>query len=211
MSDNSGYVYVVSNPAMPDIVKIGMTGRDDFDKRLKELYTTSVPFPFSCEYACKVDDCAAVEKALQIAFEPDRINPQREFFKIRPEQAIAILKLLAKEDTTTEAKKEIEQNANPTEIKSGELYKKQRRPPLNFVEMGIPVDSVIDFEGSNLQAKATVIAERKVSYEGQDYSLTRLTMKLLGIDYAVQPTSYWYFKGKCLHEYYNETYTGDEE
>ena len=88
---NYGIVYIITNPAMPDIVKIGMTNRDTVDVRLKELYNTSVPLPFDCEYACKVSDCEKVEKVLHIAFHPYRIQTQREFFKINPEQAIAML------------------------------------------------------------------------------------------------------------------------
>lgn len=41
-----GIVYVLSNRAMPGLVKIGMTTRPELDTRLKELYTTGVPVPF---------------------------------------------------------------------------------------------------------------------------------------------------------------------
>ena len=49
-----GIVYVLSNRAMPGLVKIGMTTRPELDTRLKELYTTGVPVPFDVEYACEV-------------------------------------------------------------------------------------------------------------------------------------------------------------
>ena len=52
--DNIGYVYILSNPVMPGLVKIGMTERENLDARLKELYSTGVPVPFVCEYACQV-------------------------------------------------------------------------------------------------------------------------------------------------------------
>lgn len=42
-SPNYGIVYVLTNPAMPGLVKIGMTNRDSVDARLKELFNTSVP------------------------------------------------------------------------------------------------------------------------------------------------------------------------
>lgn len=50
---------------MPDLVKIGMTNRDNVDARMKELFNTSVPVPFECGYACKVVGlrCEEVEKA----------------------------------------------------------------------------------------------------------------------------------------------------
>lgn len=37
-----GIVYLLTNPVMPGLVKIGMTTQEDIDKRMKELYTTGV-------------------------------------------------------------------------------------------------------------------------------------------------------------------------
>ncbi|WP_395144715.1 GIY-YIG nuclease family protein [Armatimonas sp.] len=87
-------VYVLTNPAMPGLVKIGYTTQEDVATRLGQLYSTGVPVPFDLEFACKTPNAAEVEKALHTAFGPNRINPKREFFRIEPEQAIAILKLL---------------------------------------------------------------------------------------------------------------------
>lgn len=85
MSMEYGIVYLLTDPVMPGLVKIGMTAQEDIDKRMKELYTTGVPVPFECQYACKVDknDCLKIEKALHKAFEPNRVNATREFFRIR--------------------------------------------------------------------------------------------------------------------------------
>ena len=41
-----GIVYVLTNPVMPGIIKIGMTQRNDIEGRLRELYTTGVPVPY---------------------------------------------------------------------------------------------------------------------------------------------------------------------
>lgn len=59
-----GIVYLLTNPVMPGLVKIGMTTQEDIDKRMKELYTTGVPVPFECKFACKVkkSDCLKIEK-----------------------------------------------------------------------------------------------------------------------------------------------------
>lgn len=73
-------VYVLTNPAMPDLVKIGMTDGDDPQTRLSQLYTTGLPFPFELRFACRVTNPAEVEKALHTAFAPQRVNPKREFF-----------------------------------------------------------------------------------------------------------------------------------
>lgn len=49
-----GIVYLLTNPVMPGLVKIGMTAQKDIEKRMRELYTTGVPVPFECQFACKV-------------------------------------------------------------------------------------------------------------------------------------------------------------
>ena len=85
-------VYVLTNPAMPGFVKIGKTAIEDVNQRLSQLYTTGVPFPFELQFACKVRNSDEVEQALHRAFAPNRVNARREFFKIEPDQAIAIVK-----------------------------------------------------------------------------------------------------------------------
>lgn len=61
-------VYVLSNAAMPGLIKIGMTQNDHTQTRINQLYTTGVPVPFKCEYACVVEDCRIVERALHTPF-----------------------------------------------------------------------------------------------------------------------------------------------
>jgi hypothetical protein len=58
-----GIVYVLTNPAMPGIVKIGKTSRESVHTRLNELYSTGVPVPFECAFAGRVQDESTVEKA----------------------------------------------------------------------------------------------------------------------------------------------------
>ena len=77
-------VYVLTNPAMPGPVKIGMTDRDDVRPRMSDLYTTGVPLPFECVAAREIEDRAApdIEAALHTAFGPNRVNASREFCNI---------------------------------------------------------------------------------------------------------------------------------
>src|SRR5690349_3685288 len=95
-----GIVYILTNPAIPNMIKIGMSNAEDVKSRMAQLYTSGVPLPFDCVYAARVPNCERVEKALHIAFGPNRINPRREFFEVDPAQAIAIIRLMELEDVT---------------------------------------------------------------------------------------------------------------
>ena len=200
-----GSVYVLTNPAMPNMVKIGKTTRD-VELRLADLYSTGVPLPFECEYAAKVKDVDKTEKAFHTAFEPSRVNPKREFFNINPEQAIAVLSLMAIEDVTPsvqdEAKKiDIEASA------SAEKFKKKRRPTINYFEMGLKEGDILKF-GRN-EEFCKVLNGRQVSYQGEPWFLSNLTNKLLDRTGPMDGSPYWYFNGKNLKDLYNETYSID--
>jgi hypothetical protein len=97
----SEIVYVLSNPAMPGLHKIGMTDKDDLTIRMNKLYTTGVPLPFDCVYACIVKDNAIVEKAMHDKFAKQRVNPQREFFKLKPTRIVKAIKQYEVEDITS--------------------------------------------------------------------------------------------------------------
>jgi hypothetical protein len=85
-------VYILTNPVMPGVVKIGKTDKEDVTKRAKELFTTGVPVPFDCVYACEVSGNTEVEKALHTRFTRYRINPHREFFWLTARTAVKALK-----------------------------------------------------------------------------------------------------------------------
>ena len=187
---NKGIVYVLTNSAMPGLVKIGMTTRESIDTRMKELYSTGVPVPFDCEYACEVkaSDCAKIEKALHTAFKPNRINDNREFFQIKPEQATAILELFDRKDITTEVNAEIENDLTPEDKVAGEKIKSSRRPPMNYREMGLHTGIKLTFvKDSSVQV--TISGDKKVLYNGEEFSLTAVT-KRLQILFAVTAKPY---------------------
>ena len=208
MSDKKqGIVYVLSNPAMPGLVKIGQT-TNEITNRMNDLNTTGVPLPFECLFACEVDDCKLVENSLHKAFYPNRINPKREFFEIDPDQAIVILRLFAKKEITPAVTAEINKSVSNAEKEASENYKK-RRPPLNFTEMGIPIGAKLVLSYDEITAEVFVSSDRKVKTADSDEekSLSQITREIFKLDYNIQPTRYWSYEGKSLNAYYNETYT----
>ena len=186
---------------MQGLVKIGKTTRD-VSLRLADLYTTGVPLPFECVYAAKVKDVDETEKAFHEAFEPSRINTKREFFEIKPTQAIAVLRLMAIEDVTPSVQEEAI-NVDVEATVSSEL-KRQRRPTFNFFMMGLKEGDVLKFNRNN--ETCTVLNGRQVSYQGEAWFLSNLTNKLLDRTGPMQGAPYWSFDGKNLNDIYNETY-----
>ena len=73
-----GSVYVLTNPAMPNMVKIGKTTRD-VELRLADLYSTGVPLPFECEYAAKVKDVDKTEKAFHTELNQVELTQKESF------------------------------------------------------------------------------------------------------------------------------------
>jgi hypothetical protein len=120
--------------------KIGITGRDDLDKRINELYNgqTNIPLPFDCIFACKVENYKEVEKIIHNAFQDNRINPKREFFTINPERVIPLLKHLQIEDATVNINDKINETITDVDKDSNVKYIK-RRQNFNFIEMGINI------------------------------------------------------------------------
>lgn len=120
-------VYVLTNPAMPGMVKIGMTDRPDVQRRMNELYSTGVPLPFECVIARQIEEreAAEIENALHVAFGPYRISASREFFEVDPEQAEALLQVMPGQDVTPRPS---EQDAGlpPDDLEAVSEYKKRR-------------------------------------------------------------------------------------
>lgn len=208
----SQIVYVLTNPAMPGLVKIGMTTQIEVEDRMRQLYGTGVPVPFDCAFACQVNDATEVERALHFAFGMTRINPNREFFRIEPERVIAVLRLLKVDEVTDQFEQTLEADVPQLDIQSAEELKKSRRPTMNFKELDIPVGAVLVF-ADRPAVTATVLSERKVDYQGEECSLTAATRKVLGLadDYPLQPSPYWMYNNKTVREIYEAFHNSGTE
>ena len=204
MNDNQ-IIYVLTNPAMPGLLKIGRTTQDSVESRMQQLYTTGVPLPFECIYAVTVENCVQVESVLHNTFEPFRINPNREFFKIQEENVLPLLEYIGIENITPIINKSLNQGVSNQEIESKQKYK---RPKMDFFEMDIPQGSELIFKDGS--TKVTICNSKKVNFNGEEISLTPLTRKLLNSDNLTRPAPFWTYKGKKLIDIYDETYNSNE-
>lgn len=190
-------VYLLTNPTMPDLVKIGRT--IDLETRLRSLSTHSgVPVPFECYYACEVVDSVKVERALHEAFGDHRINPKREFFRLNPERAVAILELVAVKNATLIA----EVAEDQAELDA--LHREQsRREQFRFSMVDIKPGAILKFsKDENITAQ--VVDDKRIEFEGEVTSTSAAATKLLHrIGWtlrAAQGPLYWLYEGETLAE-----------
>ena len=92
----NGYVYILSNPAMPGLLKIGYTERD-VQERVKELSNTGIPSPFEIEAVFESSKPYQDEQKIHNYFSKFKDSNNREFFNIDLKEALnTIVKLLSK-------------------------------------------------------------------------------------------------------------------
>ena len=202
-----GKVYILTNDAMPGIIKIGITEMETIEERMKSLDNTSVPKPFRFYYAIETDKYKEIEKLMHNAFSKFRIRNNREFFEMDAENAVAALKI-----------------SNAPEIKlNNEMIDEkgiivedvpiQLKKIITFNLLKIPIGSELIFTRDE-SIKCTVISNREVEYEGEKYSLTGLAKILLnnmGYNWkSVQGPMYFKYNDKTLNEIRNDIENEEE-
>lgn len=163
------YIYIFTNPAMPQWIKVGKA--DDISKRLKSLYkSTCIPTHFECYAYLEVpaDDVYAIEQALHIDMEFSK-NKKKEFFKMKPEQALKYF------INASRYNKKIKVVTNPDFTTAEE---KQKRNKTTFALLQIPVGSVLVYK-KNKKIKCTVMDKKnKVKYNNQITTLSQIACDL---------------------------------
>ncbi len=192
-------VYILTNPVIPDLVKIGTT--TNLEERVRHLSSHSgVPVPFEVYYACVVSDSSKVEKRIHDAFGDHRVNSKREFFRINPERVLSILKLVEIQNVTPNSDFVEDQD----EQQSLNKERGRRRSNFTFSSVGIPVGSILHFvRDENVTVK--VVDDRNVEFEGEVTSLTQSSLILLNQKYGWNSSSvagpcYWVFENETLSE-----------
>lgn len=189
-------IYVLTNEAMPGLVKIGLT-MDSVESRIAQLNTAGVPLPFECYFAAEVDDCNRIERILHKLFSDERINPKREFFRVDPEKVVLAISI-GNFTPITPGNSQIDDEERKALEKA-----KERRPRLKLDALGItPGDILVFSRDDSLIAK--VEPGGKVTFEGETLSLSAAALKALrSLGYgtpAASGSQYWMFNGELLDE-----------
>lgn len=100
---SAGYVYILINPSMPGLLKIGRTFRDS-KARARELHSTGVPTPFEVAFELFAENHEELEQKLHEHLSEFRVSGNREFFRYPLRRAIQHLQELSsppKESSST--------------------------------------------------------------------------------------------------------------
>lgn len=205
-----GVIYILTNPAFPEYVKIGYA--ENLEKRLKQLNRSeTIPFAFRA-YAVYEVETALKDKDLHKLI--DKINPDlrsvenfdgkervKEFYAMSPEDAYLLLECIAKISGTESRLKRLKPEGH--EILDEQIARADReaarRGPFRFSEVGILPGSELTFK-KNPNVKVTVIDDRHIQYKNEVTSLSALARELLRFDHPVQGTLHFKYKGEILDD-----------
>jgi hypothetical protein len=94
MKEPVGRVYVLTNPRMHGVVKIGFT-LGTVEGRAKELDSTGTPEPFEIAYQVEVRGPEKLERHAHMQLTAKRVRNSREFFEVDVAEAIICIRNLA--------------------------------------------------------------------------------------------------------------------
>ena len=211
MVKEPGYVYILTNPSFrEDWVKIGKSSRP-VNVRSKELDNTAVPLPFEIYATLKTIKYGEVEKLVHKTIDrltDLRIRQNREFFNVRPDVALDILKDIA--STLDDAEIETFVNGNlihkavsSDEYENGNSENKKQRPRFKFSMVGIPIGSELTFVPTGIKVK--VASDDQIEYEGRIFKLspfvgTFMPAERRNTSGAYQGAKFFTYEGEILDD-----------
>lgn len=184
----AGYIYIMTNPALKGMVKIGYA--QDVEMRRQQLSTTALPYEYEV-YATYETPGNLEDKKLHKLIDslnPDlRVSKNREFFVMSPEDAFDLLDAIA--TISGSASKLKKAKAAPSAVKT-------KKPAVNFRKCNIPDGAELVYV-DDPSVKCTVSGEHKVLYNDELTSLSAIVRKLKGMSSAAGP-SYFRYNGELI-------------
>lgn len=185
---NFEYVYILTNPAMPDWVKVGKS--NNVLRRINDLNCTAVPLPFECFACLKVpaDNVLNVERGIQ-TFLGYSFQKEKEFFRTTPERIldyfetarllIPTCEIIMGKDLEDESQSDTEKSAATT-----------------FKLLEIPEGAKLVYTKDTNIVCEVADKSNHVMYEGQKYTISGLAVKLCG--YSVNGFTRFMFEDEIL-------------
>ena len=191
---SKGYIYIMTNPALTGMVKIGYA--TDVEARRQQLSTTALPYEYEV-YATYETSGNLEDKKLHRLIDnlnPDlRVSKNREFFVLEPEDAYELLEAISIISGTKDKLKK---------LKPQQTNKPLKKPPVNFSKCGIPIGAKLVFSEDE-SIEVTVVSERKVQYKDEITSLSAISDRIKG--YSTSGPQYFKYKGRYICDIARET------
>ena len=199
----AGWVYILSNPAMPELLKIGFTERDPSSRAKEISQDTGVPSEFIVDYQVYSSCPYELESVVHELLQRYRLNNNREFFRCSHASAIEAIKraivILGLEDdpsTGLEIYHKVNKEVIEKRLKVKALYSKikslvsQRNQEKNLIglfeerrEELIKLNSELKVEIGNLELsfyeKKKEILESKLHIQRDELEELRKNISLL--------------------------------
>jgi len=173
-----GKIYILTNDAMPNYIKIGFTASEEVESRMRQLDTTGLPLPFRLHACIEIENAQELERLAHDVFAPHRARPNREFFLMEPETAVRYLHAVSLNDATARwiavDQKMIDETGRAL---PEDNVVKPKLASFSFGSAGVPVGAVIEFVREPLLT-ATVVSENEVEFEGDRMKLSPLARRL---------------------------------
>lgn len=201
-----GIVYILTNPSMPDWVKIGYTDGERIQDRLNSLnYSSATPLAFRVYATLEVENPSEVEKFIHSTI--DAIDPSlrsidkrenrrdrvREFFQISPERVYIVFKGFAK---THQCEESLVLSVPSSEEQKEEELNRSAKVNTNFRMLGVPVGSELRFIKDDTVKCFVNNDENKIMYQNREMTVSGLASELL--DYKVNGYRYFLYEEESL-------------
>ncbi len=183
----NGYIYIMTNPALQNMVKIGYA--KDVEQRRQQLSTTALPYEYEV-YATYETPGNLEDKKLHKLIDnlnPDlRVSKNREFFVMTPEDAYELLESIAVISGTQDKLRKVKYIQPKQAIK---------RPPIDFYACGLKKgDELVCTEDSSV--RVTIESEHKVLFNDELTSLSAIMKDIKG--YNANGPLFFTFNGELL-------------
>ncbi len=208
--DNTGVIYILTNPSFPIYVKIGYA--QNIQKRLRQLNRSeTIPYAFRI-YAVYHVTRKLTDKELHKLI--DTLNPElrtienfdgkkrvKEFYAMSAEDAYSLLMSIAKISGTEDRLQRLtpEGHEIEDEKRAQEELETARRGPFKFSDCDIPIGEKIVFV-KDRSIEAVVVDDRHIEYNKETTSLSALAKRLMGFNRTPQGPIWFTYKGEILSD-----------
>jgi len=148
-----GWIYIITNKAMPGLVKVGFSMKDP-EIRARELGGTGLPHEYVVDYEVLVEEPQTIEQAVHRRL--GEYRESKEWFRCRVEEGVAAIKEIAGKEIQIENYKHADREKAEAILRQQEAEERRRCGEKVLDEFGIR-----DAEKRRKEREAFIIQQRK--------------------------------------------------